>query len=60
VREGHHAEQVLFDPDRIEDAATCEDPIQPARRVHSVFVNGVRVWSNGKSTGRRSGTFITH
>ena len=52
------ADLVLFDPDKIEDAATFEDPVQPARGVHHVLVNGVPVWADGSVTGQRSGKFL--
>lgn len=59
VREGFCADLVLFDPDVIEDVATFEDPIQPARGIHNVLVNGISVWSECGSTGYRPGEFIS-
>jgi N-acyl-D-aspartate/D-glutamate deacylase len=59
IKEGYKADLVLFDPDGIEDTATFEDPVQPARGIHHVFVNGVPVWSNGSATGQRSGMFLS-
>jgi N-acyl-D-aspartate/D-glutamate deacylase len=59
IKEGYKADLVLFDPDRIKDTATFQDPVQPARGIHHVFVNGVPVWSNGRATGQRSGMFLT-
>ncbi|WP_316411967.1 N-acyl-D-amino-acid deacylase family protein [Mesoterricola silvestris] len=41
VRPGCHADLVLFDPARIRDRATYEDPAQPAEGILEVFVNGV-------------------
>ena len=32
----------------------------PPRGIHSVFVNGVAVWENGRSTGWRPGRVLTH
>jgi N-acyl-D-amino-acid deacylase len=58
LREGAHADLVLFDPDTVIDAATFEDPVQPARGIRNVFVNGECVWENGASTGKRPGKML--
>lgn len=58
IAQGAHADLVLFDPATIQDAATFDNPIQPATGVHTVWVNGDPVWANGKSTGSRPGTVL--
>ncbi len=58
ITKGAFADLVLFDPARIEDAATFETPIQPARGIAEVYVNGRCAWRDGASTGDRSGRVI--
>lgn len=52
---GHFADLVLFDEAEVIDAATYEAPINPARGILQVFVNGRRVWREGRATGARPG-----
>ena len=58
VREGAIADLVLFDPDRIADAATFEQPRQPATGIHTVLVNGVPVLDDYRPTGALPGHSI--
>ncbi|WP_366654234.1 D-aminoacylase [Fodinicurvata sp. EGI_FJ10296] len=53
------ADLVLFDPETIADAATFENPIQPAKGIARVYVNGRAVWADGQSTGTRPGRTVT-
>jgi N-acyl-D-aspartate/D-glutamate deacylase len=55
VRAGAVADLVLFDPDRIIDRATFDDPKQPPDGIDGVWVNGVRVVDAGEHTGARPG-----
>jgi N-acyl-D-amino-acid deacylase len=55
VREGAFADLVVFDPATIRDAATFEDPHQPAEGIHHVLVNGTAVVRDGQPTGERPG-----
>lgn len=48
---GYFADIVLFDPAKIQDHATFENPFQYATGMVYVFVNGVMVLSNGEHTG---------
>ncbi len=52
---GHFADLVLFDPATIIDTATFEAPQQPAAGIHTVWVNGEKVWHEGRSTSHRPG-----
>lgn len=55
---GCHADIVIFDPAKIQDHATFEEPHQYATGVHHVFVNGVHVLRNGEHTGAKPGQVV--
>lgn len=55
VRQGYAADVVLFDPDTVSDAATFDQPRQPAVGIHYVFVNGEPAIDGGRPTGVRAG-----
>lgn len=55
LRPGAFADLVLFDPARIIDVGTYEDPNHPPAGIHHVFVNGTRVVRDGAHTGARPG-----
>ena len=55
IRVGAYADLVLFDPDVIIDAATFDDPKQPAPGIALVLVNGRAVWQDGAHSGNRPG-----
>jgi N-acyl-D-amino-acid deacylase len=55
IAEGKAADLVLFDPMRIMDVGTYEDPNHPPAGIHHVFVNGSRVVRDGAHTGARPG-----
>ncbi len=50
VRVGYHADLVVFDPDRVRDAATFEQPRQQAEGIDWVLVNGTPVIADGART----------
>jgi N-acyl-D-amino-acid deacylase len=58
VAPGMRADLVVFDPERITDAATFEHPKTPATGIESVYVNGTLAWHQGRSTGARTGQVI--
>ena len=46
---------VLFDPQKISDKATYENPYQYSEGLNYVFVNGIAEVSEGKLTGELGG-----
>lgn len=55
---GNYADIVVFDPARIQDNATFENPYQYATGVSHVLVNGVLVLKNGEHTGAMPGRAV--
>lgn len=60
IREGAAADLVLFDPQRVQDKATYENPHQYSEGFDLVLVNGVPVAEDGKVTGKRPGRILRH
>jgi N-acyl-D-amino-acid deacylase len=58
LREGYHADVVVFDPATITDHATFEEPHRYATGVRHVFVNGVAVLRDGDHTGALPGRVV--
>lgn len=58
IREGYFADLVLFDPLTIIDTATFDHPVQPARGINAVWVNGVLSYSAERATNNRAGRFL--
>ncbi|MGE3490032.1 MAG: amidohydrolase family protein [Vicinamibacterales bacterium] len=58
IAEGMKADLVLFDPATVIDQSTFETPRLHARGIHSVFVNGVAVWSGDRPTGNHPGRVL--
>jgi N-acyl-D-aspartate/D-glutamate deacylase len=58
IREGYFADLVLFDPATIIDTATFDSPVQPARGINAVWVNGVLSYTFEGSTNNRAGRFL--
>jgi len=59
LREGAHADLALFDAATVDEAATYEAPIAPARGIQATIVNGEVVWRGGKATGARPGRVLS-
>ncbi|MFE5410590.1 amidohydrolase family protein [Microbacterium sp. NPDC056569] len=55
LRAGAAADIAIVDAAIVTDAATYEDPRQPARGIDDVFVNGTRVLRDGELTGVLAG-----
>ena len=60
LREGNWADLVVFDPDRVQDLATFDDPHHYATGFAYVFVNGIAVVENDAHTGARPGMALRH
>lgn len=58
IAEGFKADLVVFDPAKIQDHATFEQPHQYATGMVHVLVNGVAVLANGEHTGAKPGKFV--
>jgi len=58
LRPGYAADVVLFDPDRVRDTATYEEPIRYPVGVHTVLVNGVPTVEAGEHTGAMAGQIV--
>lgn len=52
------ADIVVFDPDKVNDRATFEDPLLSPSGVSTVVVNGVVVVRDGQLTGERPGRVL--
>ncbi|MFB0518094.1 MAG: hypothetical protein ACETWC_02300, partial [Acidobacteriota bacterium] len=55
LRLGAYADITIFDPQRVIDKATWENPHQYSEGITYVIVNGNVVISEGKHTGELSG-----
>ena len=58
VREGAIADLVLFDPRRIIDRGTFENPHRTPDGIEAVYVSGVKAVAGGKPTGARAGRVL--
>ena len=58
VETGYHADLVVFDPDRIQDNATFDDPHRYATGVKDVVVNGAPALRDGEPTGALPGRVV--
>ncbi len=55
---GYFADIVIFDPAKIQDHATFENPHQYSTGMIHVFVNGSQVLENGEHTGAKPGKVV--
>ena len=58
LREGYWGDIVIFDPDRVADTATYENPKQYPKGIDYVLVNGAVVIDNGQHTAARPGKVV--
>jgi N-acyl-D-amino-acid deacylase len=58
IKEGYYADLVLFNPATVGDQSTIQDPQKISTGVEHVWVNGVEVFSNSKTTRSFPGRVI--
>jgi N-acyl-D-amino-acid deacylase len=59
LRAGFAADIAIFDGNQVDEAATFARPIQAAKGIDTVVVNGEVVWRGGKPTGARPGMVLS-
>ena len=59
IRAGAWADLVLFDPERVRDAATYDAPTLPAEGIAETWVNGQSAFAAGAATAARAGRLVT-
>lgn len=55
---GYYADLAIFDPAKIQDHATFENPHQYSTGMVHVFVNGIQVLADGEHTGAKPGRVV--
>jgi len=60
LKPGMQADITIFDPDKVIDKGTYQDPIQFPEGIEYVIVNGTVTVKNGVHTGRRAGKVLRH
>ncbi len=58
LKEGYYADIVVFDPAKIQDHSTFDDPHQLSTGMSHVYVNGVQVLRDGVHTGATPGRVV--
>jgi N-acyl-D-amino-acid deacylase len=58
LQAGYYADVVIFDPEKVQDYATPENPHQYSTGMVHVFVNGTQVLKDGEHTGAKPGRVV--
>jgi N-acyl-D-amino-acid deacylase len=58
LKEGYAADIAVFDAGEVEEGASFARPIQAAKGIDTVIVNGAVVWRDGGPTGARPGRVL--
>jgi N-acyl-D-amino-acid deacylase len=58
LKAGNYADIVIFDPAKLKDHATYDEPQQYATGMMDVFVNGVQVLKDGEHTNAKPGRVV--
>jgi N-acyl-D-amino-acid deacylase len=58
LKAGYAADITLFDEQAVAETASFENPIQAAKGIDTVIVNGEIVWHDGRPTGARPGQVL--
>jgi N-acyl-D-amino-acid deacylase len=59
LRQGMAADITVFDAGEIDEVATFAKPVQPAKGIETVIVNGAIAWHGGRASGARPGKVLT-
>ncbi|MDE2582994.1 MAG: amidohydrolase family protein, partial [Rhodospirillales bacterium] len=59
IRAGAYADLVLFDPERVRDAADFGAPTRPADGIVATWVNGEAAFAAQTATAARAGRLVT-
>ena len=60
IKTGNYADIVIFNPETVNDEATISKPHKISDGIEKVFVNGIVVFENKKTTGAYPGKIIKH
>jgi N-acyl-D-amino-acid deacylase len=60
LKKGAFADIVIFDPEKIADRATFENPFLKPEGIHHVIVNGMPAVWEGEMTGNMAGRILRH
>jgi N-acyl-D-amino-acid deacylase len=60
LKRGAFADIVIFDPEKIVDRATFEEPFLKPEGIHCVIVNGLPAIWKGEMTGNMAGRILRH
>jgi len=58
IAKGYFADIVVFDPAKVQDHATYDQPHQLATGIDDVWINGIRALAAGEATRAHSGRFV--
>lgn len=58
IKTGYFADLVIFNPETVKDQATISEPHKISEGIEKVFVNGIIVFENKKTTGANPGKII--
>ena len=58
IAAGQYADLVLFDPATVTDQATPAEPHRLSTGIVEVWVNGIPVWRDGRTTGNHPGRIV--
>jgi N-acyl-D-amino-acid deacylase len=59
IRQGAHADLVLFDPVTVRDLATYDQPTLPSEGIIETWINGQSAFAAGQATEARAGRLVT-
>jgi N-acyl-D-amino-acid deacylase len=58
LKAGAYADMAIFDAGDVDEAASFARPVQPAKGIDFVIVNGAVTWRRGSDTGARAGKIL--